>query len=161
MQIVGRERGRFPVWHAVREFVDDLSEIVLPLWSGTCEDQKVLRPRKSHVVFAPEVEELRPLQRLERQTRKVLQFEDSIKVRPVLAWCLRKRADDRDGELQPLRLVDRHHRDAAGRDRLLVVLKLLKSTPIEEMQELAEEMFEVVLKPLRVEDVDGVDEFEL
>ena len=57
--------------------------------------------------------------------------------------------------------MDRHHRDAAGRNRLLVVLKLLKSAPIEEMQELAEEMFEVVLKPLRVEDVDGVDELEL
>ena len=109
MQIVGRERGRFPVCYILRKRINLLAEQVLAPWLRTGEDQKVLRPRESYVVFAPEVEILRPFQRLERQTRKVLQFKDSIKVRPVLAWRLRKRADDRDGELQPLRLVNRHH----------------------------------------------------
>ena len=71
MQIVGRERGRFPVCYILRKRINLLAEQVLAPWLRTGEDQKVLRPRKSHVVFAPEVEELRPFQRLERRTCKV------------------------------------------------------------------------------------------
>ena len=161
MQVLRREGGRLPVGHIADKTVNHLPQLVIALRLCAREDEKVLRTRKRHVVFTPEVEELRPLDRLERRAVEILVLENRIEIRPALSRRLRKRADYRDGKLQPLRLVNRHHRNAPGRDWLLVILKFLEPASYEEMQELDKQMPQIVLKPFRIQDIDRIDVFKL
>ena len=89
-----RRQMQFPVGEGatrpVRQIgymgIERLAEIVL----SACrfrprQHKKVLRTRERHIVLAPEVEELRPLDWLEDGTIEILRLQQCIQRRPALA----------------------------------------------------------------------------